>query len=59
MFGFLKKDPLKQLKKEYAELTEQAMHLQRNGDIEAYSKVMSQAEAVYKQIQELEPSCWF
>jgi hypothetical protein len=54
VFGFFKKDPLKKLKKEYAELTEQAMHLQRNGDIEAYSKVMSQAEAVYKQIQELE-----
>ena len=54
MFGLFKKDPLKQLKKEYVELTEQAMHLQRKGDIEGYSQLTTKAEATYKKIQELE-----
>ncbi|NRP11154.1 MULTISPECIES: DUF6435 family protein [unclassified Marinobacterium] len=54
MFGLFKKDPLKKLKKEYAELTEQAMQLQRNGDIAGYSQLTSKAEATYKKIQELE-----
>ena len=54
MFGLFKKDPLKKLKKEYAELTEQAMHLQRNGDIAGYSELTSKAEAIYKEIQQLE-----
>ncbi|MGB0224055.1 MAG: DUF6435 family protein [Marinobacterium sp.] len=45
---------MKKLKKEYAELTEQAMQLQRNGDIAGYSQLTSKAEATYKKIQELE-----
>lgn len=54
MFGFLKKDPLKQLNKEYGRLLEQAMHAQRNGDIEGYSTLSERADAVYKEIQQLE-----
>ena len=54
MFGLFKKDPLKKLKKEYAELTEQAMQLQRNGDIAGYSQLTRKAEDTYKKIQELE-----
>lgn len=54
MFGLFKKDPLKQLNKEYGELLERAMNAQRNGDIEGYSKLSEQADAVYKEIQQLE-----
>lgn len=54
MFGLFKKDPLKQLNKEYGELLEKAMNAQRNGDIEGYSKLSEQADAVYKEIQQLE-----
>lgn len=54
MFGLFKKDPLKQLNKEYGELLERAMNAQRTGDIEGYSKLSEQADAVYKEIQQLE-----
>lgn len=53
MFGLFKKDPLKALTKKYAELTEDAMHAQRRGDIEGYSKLTSEAEALYKEIEDL------
>jgi hypothetical protein len=54
MFGFLKRDPLKQLNKEYGQILEQAMHAQRNGDIEGYSRLSEKADALYKEIQQLE-----
>ncbi|WP_396588643.1 DUF6435 family protein [Bermanella sp. R86510] len=56
MFSFLKADPAKKLKKEYQNLLQQAMHSQRNGDIKAYSRLTSEAEAIYKQLQQLEQS---
>jgi len=56
MFSFLKADPAKKLKKEYQNLLQQAMHSQRNGDIKTYSRLTSEAEAIYKQLQELEQS---
>ncbi|WP_347177782.1 DUF6435 family protein [Pseudoalteromonas prydzensis] len=37
MFSFFKKDPLKQLNKQYSAKLEQAMISQRNGDIKGYS----------------------
>lgn len=51
MFGIFKKDPLKQLRKEYDQLLEQAMQAQRNGDIEGYSNLATRADEVYKLIQ--------
>jgi hypothetical protein len=54
MFGFLKKDPLKQLNKEYGQILEQAMQAQRNGDIEGYSRLSEKADALYKEIQQFE-----
>jgi hypothetical protein len=54
MFGFLKRDPLKTLRKHYAETLEKAMHCQRNGDIRQYSMLTEQAEQLYRQIRELE-----
>lgn len=54
MFGLFKKDPLKKLRQDYAALTEKAMHAQRNGDIEGYSKLSTEAAAMYEQIQKME-----
>lgn len=56
MFGLFKKDPVKDLKKQYARLTEQAMQAQRRGDIEGYSKLTAESEELYKKITALESS---
>ncbi len=53
MFNFFKKDPVKKLEKAYEKLLEEAMQLQRNGDIKGYAKKMEEAEAIQKQIEEL------
>lgn len=54
MFALFKKDPVKEIKKQYARLTEQAMQAQRRGDIEGYSKLTAESEELYKKIAELE-----
>lgn len=56
MFGLFKKDPIKKLEKEYQRLMEEAMHIQRGGDIKAYSAKVAEAEEIMKQIEELEKS---
>lgn len=60
MFSFLKKDPSKKLKQQYAKLLEQAMLAQRNGDIRGYGMLTREAEEINQQIQELEAGkAWF
>ena len=54
MFGLFKKDPIKKLEKEYQQLMEEAMHIQRGGDIKAYSAKVAEAEEVMKKIGELQ-----
>jgi hypothetical protein len=54
MFGFLKPDPLKKLRRQYAETLEKAMLCQRGGDIRQYSLLTEQAEALYREITALE-----
>lgn len=54
MFSFFKKDPLKELNKQYLQKLEEAMHAQRNGDIRTYSMLTSEAEEYLKQIEVLE-----
>ena len=54
MFGFFKKDPLKKLRKEQARLLEEAMQLQRSGDIQGYARKMAEAEKKAKEMEELE-----
>ena len=56
MFSFLKPDPIKKLRKHYHARLEQAMHAQRNGDIETYSTLATEADEIQKQIQALESS---
>ena len=53
MFGLFKKDPVKQLEKDYSRLLEEAMALQRGGDIKGYAAKSAEAEAVMDKIIEL------
>lgn len=51
MFSFLKPNPEKKLKKQYAETLEKAMQAQRSGNIRLYSQLSTDADAIYKKIQ--------
>jgi hypothetical protein len=54
MFGlFKKKDPIAKLEKQYAKLLEEAMELQRGGDIKGYAAKTAEAEAVADKIEAL------
>lgn len=54
MFSLFKSDPKKKLRKTYDILLEQAMLLQRKGDIMGYSKLTAEAEELWQKIQEIE-----
>lgn len=55
MFGlFKKRDPLETLRMKYAKLSEEAMQLQRNGDIRAAAAKTSEAEALVPEMERLE-----
>lgn len=51
MLNFFKKDPIKQLEKEYEKMLEEAMQIQRSGDIKAYALKMDAAEQLLKKIE--------
>ncbi|MFT7121891.1 MAG: hypothetical protein ACJAZ9_002079 [Neolewinella sp.] len=53
MFGFFKKDPVKELEKKHVKMLEEAMNLQRGGDIKGYAAKMAEATKVEDQIIEL------
>lgn len=53
MFGIFKKDPIKKLEKEYLRLQEEAMHIQRSGDLRAYAEKINESEEVLKKMDEL------
>lgn len=53
MFKFFKKDPVKELEKQYLKLMEEAMFIQRGGDIKAYALKVAEAEEIQKQIDAL------
>jgi hypothetical protein len=54
MFGFLKADPAKKLRKIYDQKSTEAMLAQRKGDIKTYSMLTAEAEALWKQIEKLD-----
>jgi hypothetical protein len=56
MFGFFKKDPVKQLQRQYEKLLEEARDIQRSGDLRAYARKIEEAEAVAKKIEALTQS---
>lgn len=53
MFGLFKKDPVKKLEKKYLKLMEEAMEIQRGGDIKAYAEKSAEAEKVAEEIEKL------
>ncbi|NJB84809.1 hypothetical protein GGR26_000554 [Lewinella marina] len=53
MFGLFKKDPVKKLEQEYTRLLEEAMQLQRGGDIKGYAAKSAEAEKMMDRIVEL------
>ncbi|HAW92392.1 MULTISPECIES: DUF6435 family protein [unclassified Arsukibacterium] len=53
MFGFLKPNPEKKLRKAYDSKLEQAMHAQRNGDMRLYADLTEQSEKIWQQLTEL------
>lgn len=53
MFGLFKKDPTKKLEKKYLALMEEAMMIQRSGDIKAYSAKVAEAEEVMQAIEKM------
>ena len=50
MFGFLKKDPVKKLQEQYRRKMEEATKAQRNGNIDLFSKLASEADQIDKMI---------
>ena len=50
MFNLFKKDPSKKLEQEHKKLLEEAMALQRKGDIKGYAAKSAEAEKVMDQI---------
>lgn len=53
---FKKKDPIAKLKAKYAKLMEEAMQIQRNGDIRASAAKTAEADKVLKEIDRLQAS---
>jgi len=54
MFGFLKKDPKKELQTQYEKLLKEGMLAQRNGDIKTYSMLTAEAEKVFNKIKQID-----
>ncbi|WP_293758850.1 DUF6435 family protein [uncultured Paraglaciecola sp.] len=53
MFGFLKSDPAKKLRKNYDKKTTDAMLAQRKGDIKTYSMLTAEAEKLWAELEQL------
>ncbi|MFN5169094.1 MAG: DUF6435 family protein [Cyclobacteriaceae bacterium] len=53
MFSFLKKDPVKALISKRAKMLEEAMHVQRSGDLKLYAVKMEAIDKLEKEIEAL------
>jgi hypothetical protein len=53
MFSFLKSDPIKKLEAKRAKLLEEAMHVQRSGDLKLYAVKMAAIDQLEKEIEAL------
>lgn len=53
MFKLFKKDPIKQLEKKHTRLLEEAMTVQRSGDLRKYAAMMEEAQTIEDEIIEL------
>ncbi|MBY0434447.1 MAG: Lacal_2735 family protein [Cyclobacteriaceae bacterium] len=54
MFNFLKKDPVKELEKQRKKLLEEAMYVQRSGDLRLYAEKMVIIDKLEKQLEALQ-----
>lgn len=54
MFGFLKSNPTKKMRKELQQLQQKAMEMQRNGNIRDSSQISQQADELWQKIQAIE-----
>ena len=54
MLNWFKKDPLKDLNRQYERLLIEARDLQRNGDIIGYAEKSAKAEGVLQEIDRLQ-----
>ena len=54
MFGWLKKDPVRQLENKYADLLKQARDKQRDGDLMGYSDAIAESEEIRSQLDRAE-----
>jgi hypothetical protein len=53
MFSFLKKDPIKKLEAERKKLLEEAMHIQRSGNLKLYAVKMEAVDRLENEIESL------
>jgi Family of unknown function (DUF6435) len=54
MFNFLKKDPIKELSSKRKKLLEEAMHIQRSGDLKLYAIKMEAIDKLEKELDALQ-----
>ncbi len=53
MFSLFKSNPADKLRKKRKKLLEEAMHVQRSGDLKLYAKKMEEVESLSEQIESL------
>ncbi|QDT41444.1 hypothetical protein Pan241w_15050 [Gimesia alba] len=53
MFGWLRRNPKKKLELQYAQKLEAARDAQRNGDIQSFATLTSEAEEILKELDRL------
>ena len=56
MFNLFKSDPLKKLQAERARMLEEAMRIQRSGDLKKYAFHMEAIDKLEQQIEDLQKS---
>ena len=54
MFGFLKSNPRKRLEEKRKKLLEEAMHVQRSGDLRLYATKMEAIDKLEKELDALQ-----
>lgn len=54
MFSFLKSNPIDRLKSKRKKMLEEAMHIQRSGDLKRYATLMSEIDKLEKEIDALQ-----
>ncbi len=54
MFNLFKKDPLKELTNKRKKLLEEAMHIQRSGDLKLYAVKMEAIDKLEKELDALQ-----